>query len=492
MALLVAQPITSSGEPFTAKHHLKMFLASLSYANLCFINVWAEIGGHEYDFWRKYAVSWQKVVAVTLDILIVALAVWLVLYLAVRSGKRSWMRTVKWVAMVGILLPLNVIRTDESFDSLREAYLPDAPVLQIAAIVLAAAACLFLIYNWERLSTRIATTILIVLAPSMPLAVARATWHTWSAPAAGLVSQQPLQPALPQPAGASHVIWIIFDEWDHALTFRERPAGLSLPELDRFRSEAFHASRAYPPAHYTMVSIPSLLTGKTFIASKPQNSDELMLTYDLAQPPVGLTSQSTIFKEARSRGWNVGIVGWYLPYCRLFPDCTACAWFSPMGLFHNLEDLERPSSVVRWMAQTFQRQVWKVPGFMRAGVALMARRQKQRHALAYEEVHDAMLRTVTDPRLNLVYVHMSIPHLPAIYLASTDTLSSASNTTYVDNLRLVDRTIRDLRRKLSDSGMWDSSTILLTADHPLRVEQLQKAGLAAYSWKRTLQQFRIF
>ena len=80
-----------------------------------------------------------------------------------------------------------------------------------------------------------------------------------------------------------------------------------------------------------------------------------------------------------------------------------------------------------------------------------------------------MLRIVSDPRLNLVFVHMSIPHLPAIYLASGDTISTGSATTYLDNLRLVDRTIRDLRQSLEESGMWDTSTILLTADHPLRV-----------------------
>jgi len=464
MALLATKAITSKGEPFTARDHVKMFVASLSYANLCFLNVWAEVQDRANEFMNKYALTWQKVVALSLDILIVAVVVWGILFLALSSGKPRSIRIVKWLAMLGLLIPLNILRTDGDFISVRDAYIPHSLVVQFSVAVVLG---VVLIYYWERFSARVATTLLIALAPAMPIAVANAGWHVWKGPPGAVLTNKSLGSALPQPAGAPHLIWVIFDEWDQALTFRDRPAGLSLPEIDRFQSETFHANRVYTPSRDTIISVPSLLTGKIFIDSKLRGPGELMLTYDRSQPPVSLTGQSTIFSEARRRGLNFGIAGWYLPYCRLIPECTVCDW-SVAFPFVGLSEIEA-RSVSGSMAYFFAEQFQKVP----VAHHLEARDQltihKGLHVSAYWQIREAMLRTITDPRLNLVFVHMSIPHPPAIYLADGDTMSVGPDTTYVDNLRLVDKTIRDLRHALEESGAWDTSTILLAADHPVRL-----------------------
>jgi arylsulfatase A-like enzyme len=93
-----------------------------------------------------------------------------------------------------------------------------------------------------------------------------------------------------------------------------------------------------------------------------------------------------------------------------------------------------------------------------------------------------MMRTVADPRLNLVFVHLNVPHPPWIYSESKDTFSSDPETTYLGNLRLVDRTIHDLRQELEAAGTWDNSTILLAADHPLRLAEWTKQALGGKPW----------
>jgi len=261
IAILAPKAITSSGERVDARYLGKLFVLCLSYANLCFLNAWAEILDRGYNFLRKYSVDWRQVAAVTLDVVLVATAVWIILFLALRSGSRRWIRAVEWGAIVGVLLPVNIIRTDETFVSLRRAYLPHAPAFQLAVGVIGGAAALFLLFNWGRLSARITSGLLLVMAPCFPLAVGNAAWRVWSGPRGSMLPNKQLQPALPQPAGAPRLIWILFDEWDRALTFGNRPAGLSLPEIDRFRAEAFDASRVYPPSRLTLVSVPSLLTG---------------------------------------------------------------------------------------------------------------------------------------------------------------------------------------------------------------------------------------
>jgi hypothetical protein len=261
----------------------------------------------------------------------------------------------------------------------------------------------------------------------------------------------------------------LFDDWDQALTFPERPAGLSLPELDRFKDRAFGASRAYSPSWRTIVSVPSLLTGKTFVHSWPQSWNEVMLVYDSAQAPVALSSQKTIFSEARRCGFNAGIAGWYLPYCRLFPECTVCSWHPAIGVLGRGE-YEKPYSVAGTMAQILRRQVEVVPLLKRLGLddldAFETPAAKALQAISYDEIHDDLLQAITDPRLNLVFVHVNVPHPPAIYDVSRDAISNDRKDTYAGNLRLVDRTLGDVRKVLEQAGIWDTSAILLTGDHP--------------------------
>jgi hypothetical protein len=126
--------------------------------------------------------------------------------------------------------------------------------------------------------------------------------------------------------------------------------------------------------------------------------------------------------------------------------------------------------------QAFTGLAWK--GLRRVGIDFKSPLQKEGHLVSYWNIRRDMLRAIVDPRLNLIFVHMNVPHLPAIYLTSADTTSIGPTTTYADNLRLVDRTIRDLRETLEESGMWDTSTILLVADHPLKPRSWKSRDLA--------------
>jgi len=109
------------------------------------------------------------------------------------------------------------------------------------------------------------------------------------------------------------------------------------------------------------------------------------------------------------------------------------------------------------------------------------RRQREVHLLAYRKLQNAVLRSIVDSRLNLVFVHWDIPHLPAIYDAGEDGFSVDSDSTYVDNLRLLDRTVMAVHLTLERAGLWDSSTILMTSDHPFRIAFWGRSRLAPLS-----------
>jgi arylsulfatase A-like enzyme len=119
-----------------------------------------------------------------------------------------------------------------------------------------------------------------------------------------------------------------------------------------------------------------------------------------------------------------------------------------------------------------KRQVGIVPFARRLGIVRVLgapRMEPSLHSITYRKTRQAALRSIADSSLNLVFIHWNVPHLPAIYDATNDEFSNDSARTYVDNLRLVDRTVRELRLTLEGAGLWDSSTILMTADHPLRL-----------------------
>ena len=469
MALPAKQEMGSGPKSLSGRFILKAFIVCLSFANLCFLSVWAELLNRYSGFFRRYLVNWQQLAALTFDVLLLTVVLWIPVLLVVKSGNPTWMRILKWSAFVALMFPLNILRTSTEVTSLQSLPSMQAVPARILLGAIGVIAGLWLVWKWERLSTKVTSVILVILAPTLPLVVSSVAWNIYTGPPAGHLLDRPLETALPQKAGAPHVLWFLFDEWDESLTYGRRPANLELPELDRFRNQSFHAERALPPSRQTVISIPSLLVGKTFIDKHFDSAGGLLMTYDRKQPPEQLSGEPSIFSEARGAGFNVGIVGFYLPYCRLF-GATSCEWNGAIGFLPV--EWEYPVSIGRLMVLMAKRQVGLVPFARRLGIVRAVGETPMKpslHAITYRRTHRAALRSIVDSRLNLVFVHWNVPHLPPIYDAAKDSFSNDDTETYVDNLRLVDRTVRDIRLTLENVGLWDSSTILMTADHPLRL-----------------------
>ena len=132
---------------------------------------------------------------------------------------------------------------------------------------------------------------------------------------------------LPNRVGA-RVVWIIFDEWDYRLSFPERGHAVQLDAVDRFANEALNATQAFSPAGDTHLSIPSYTDGRRVTRSEAESETALRLTYlDTGETAIW-GSQPNIFAKARASGVNVGVLGWYLPYCREFQSSlVSCSWF---------------------------------------------------------------------------------------------------------------------------------------------------------------------
>ena len=168
MALPIEKTIEPVREAHTRRFMVKVFVICLSFSNLSFLNAWADLYNREHDFYRKYAVTWQQLAAVTLDVLLLAVVLWIPVCLVAKSGNRTWIRILKWCVFAGLLLPLNILRMSSQVASIQSM-----PALQIAPgrillVVFAVAGGISLLWTWEKLATPVSSTILVIRAPDAP------------------------------------------------------------------------------------------------------------------------------------------------------------------------------------------------------------------------------------------------------------------------------------------------------------------------------------
>jgi hypothetical protein len=176
----------------------------------------------------------------------------------------------------------------------------------------------------------------------------------------------------------------------------------------------------------------------------------------------------TVLDDAAALGRRSGIVGWFHPYCRLFAKKLAACHWSPSG------DV-LPGS--RWQAfapqmpfhqrlfRQIARSVWSAESLVGAAESEF---QRARHLERVTAMHQAAKAMVADPRLQLVILHLSLPHLPGIYDARAKQPGPISTADYVGNLILADQSLGEYRNAIENAGLGDSTALVVTADHVLR------------------------
>ncbi len=294
--------------------------------------------------------------------------------------------------------------------------------------------------------------LMLMLSPFLLLTVPRSLWI---GTAGGLVERFGDSPRrTPFTAGrpVHRVVWVIFDELDYRLAFASRPPGVLLPAFDRLKEESLSADSAWPPASNTNESLPGSLTGIRVGLTEGVTAREGRLQLQSDSGWVSTDSVTTVFQRARALHANSAMVGWNLPYCRsgLGSGLVRCLW-SPSGLTLGLTES---------LVGTMWRQ-WVAASLVNSRVIYRTRLTR----LVQEG-----LRQVADSALDLVVLHLPIPHQPWVFDAGTGrfTLFRFSSSGYLDNLVLADRILARIRLALEDSRLGPRTALLLTSDHAWR------------------------
>jgi Type I phosphodiesterase / nucleotide pyrophosphatase len=455
----------------------------LSLANLCYLNVWHDLQGLEnadLDYFRQFPLTHAFVVtAANVVILTVVLAI------SVALVRRSPTAPLHKAAQCGFFVLLSVpMRTLETYVAAPavsggglSALILRVSVLSLAVVVLSAP--VFVLTRPRPMIVRAARTIVLLLVPLFPVLLIHATWLRLQSPSRADFLDKPLALRLPDRAtGAARVVWLIFDEMDERLAFRDRPPHVRLPEFDSFRRQALYATNAHPPARWTLVSMPALISGRPIAEAEPLGVDELRLTLRVTNEKVLWSQQPSVFGRARELGLNTAVVGWYHPYCRLLSaSLTRCSWHPYLSATEALQTERRDGNADvaggMWIQAKRQVSFMRPTAHIGAARAAETRRredqwEKEQHRLDYLRIRQDALELVTDRHLALILVHWPVPHPSTGHDRSTRNLAMDDRDEYFDNVALADRALADLRLAMERAGVWEQTIVLISSDHGWR------------------------
>jgi len=455
-------------------------MRALSLANLCYLPIWAELlTGSRYHYFMDHAPSRMSYPAILLNTILLA-SVFLILG---RLARRFLSERGKYLANYGflfvVIVALNgarrlvaIVPAEQFPDLLRHTAL--VVFLGLVSILVLIAAV-----RWRNGLIHGSKAVVWILTPFVVLTFGQAIWLFLTYEKNARSFDGELAPALAAGHTAqSRVIWILFDELDEQIAFDERPAGLQLPELDRFRSESISSTHAYPVAAETTMAMPSLISGKPISKGVPVDASTLLVTLGSTGPKVSWATLPNIFADARSLGIDSALVGWFHPYCRILRgSLSACSWWSA----HMFNGVGRHSDVFS-MREIMINQIGAalegIPGGSFVGLA--GRFLSEFHAMRakrdgwdlemYRSVMNEAKKMVARADLGLELAHFPIPHAPNIFDRRKQRLIAAGNASYVDNLALVDITLGELRRVMENAGTWETSTVIVTSDHWYRAK----------------------
>jgi hypothetical protein len=439
-------------------------LVALSLANLWYLRIWSEL--LTYSSGDSYLMVTPpkpvELMAVVANVIVAALFFLALREIAVRALPGRAFRFAEMLFVASLAIPLNSIRAvlANQFPYLKSPLIQligARGVMALAAVIGIAGA--IVVFRYSHRGARVAAAVLAALSPFCAVTFGQALWRATHYDDTRYRNNPPAAP-IANAKKFPRVVWFICDEWDFRLTFLDRDPTLQLPEIDRLRGQAIFAANALPPAGGTPESIPSYYTGRLISPVWYENPRHLGIFFKGDKRKFEWDEQPNVFDQARALGVNTALIEWFHPTCRVLRGITLCEWW-PMALQYNSMG-EGFFPIMLHQA----RSLFETNLFSLFGRPLTA----DQHTGVYRAMMPEVRKTIVDTDYGFTLVHLPIPHNPFAYdrHKGTFTLGNVPVKGYVDNLALLDLTIGDIRRAMEAAGVWDSTTVLFTSDHPYR------------------------
>ncbi len=192
--------------------------------------------------------------------------------------------------------------------------------------------------------------------------------------------------------------------------------------------------------------MPSYLLGRVIKDAFPRDASNLTL-FPETGAPFTWNGQDTLITDLHAAGARTALVGWHLPYSRMFQGQFVSA--KTVGNYTYRTWIDWNHSFLKGIALHGLESVT----FTNTNLALRAcslSEMSSEHKASLTELEDEVHRLVKSPALDFYWIHLPVPHYPPI----------PASGTYRDNLHLVDATLLDFRQALEAQGRWQGRRCL--------------------------------
>ena len=272
--------------------------------------------------------------------------------------------------------------------------------------------------------------------------------------------------APPHTVSSGRIVWMLFDELSFNLVFDHPPSGLSFPNFEGLRAESTSFDDLGPAGFYTDRVVPSVLAGFKIDRIASTSNGGLLYLDSARHRWMAYDPRATLLGLAQAEGWNPGVAGWYIPYCRTFATVlSTCTWSPGIQADVTLEGWGASES-----KSTFANAMVAAHAFL--AHFSKNRRSARTKTLAeniedYRNVTAAAEKLIHNEDIRFVFLHLPVPHPPGIYNRRTHELTEGGN--YLDNLALADDTLGLLLQTINATASADRTTVIVTSDHSWRV-----------------------
>ena len=454
---------------------LKDFALALSLANLCMVDPWTRVLGLSLDdgFFRQAPPTRMDIVGVVIAVLFLTATFWSVTTLVRETRFTVLKTTVRTLFLLFALIPLHtlLVRTPRFwwletrlclwFGELSAA----APGTAHFATALAAIVVVAATVRWGRQLEKVIIPIVMMEVPFVLITFFQAGnfFNNYSRFAPQYEDQASVSMNhIVKARIHSRVVWLLFDELDRGVIDGSDRFGASYPEIARLQRESVVATNAVSPTSCTRLSLPTYLSGREISALDPQSPSRANITLASTGETIPWDPQDNLFAQAMSEGFTTGIVGWYIPYCKILKNSFNYCWWAPAYSNSIRTGATIPDDILT--------QLWNAADATPVGA--IALKKIDHDALCAHRIHvyeESLVQAeqlATNPQFDLVFVHFSIPHPPGFFRSDTHQFDCSGD--YVDNVSLVDQTIGEMRSRMESAHTWNTSTVIISSDHPYR------------------------
>lgn len=447
--------------------HLRDYLLALSLANLCFFKQWSELlvpfpsapdpspfQSAAYIAASAYPATYY---ALMLSVILLSFLWWIPVFFARRGHHpRAFHATqLVWLLpIVPILLRLKIDLYEQQMVfsyvyGIEKDVLGSTWFLISIAIVLIGCA-----WHWNRQCVRLWRFFLLIALPFVPVTFGQSVYRLVKMPwpsASIQHAQFEKEPA------RSRVVWFIFDKLDYRWLYEKPSRNSTTPALESLRQRALYATQAFPPGLDTNSSVPALYLGKP--VSGPVHwspTGELSVWIENAEPEPW-DKQPNIFARLKSLGKQSAVAGWYVPHCRMVAkDVSDCHQLDP----HHFSKSSYHASVANSLLSHW------------IDFKYLEFHSAQAQVDQFRELAKWADHIVSDPKIDLIFVHWPIPHEPWIYdsRAAKLTASPGHGLGYVDNIALMDYALSHVMERLKQSRLSDITSLIISSDHSTKLQ----------------------